>query len=68
MTTTPDLWRNPFIDNTSLTGDQRDGVIAPTAGNQFFAVWVDQNLNPDEIIARKFDILSYNRRGRSRGA
>jgi hypothetical protein len=41
MTTTPDLWRNPFTDNTSLTGDQTSGVVAATAGNEFFAVWVD---------------------------
>src|SRR5262249_43059685 len=57
MTTTPDLWRTPFIDNTSLTGNQDNGVVAATNANQFFAVWVDQNLNPDGIIARKFDSL-----------
>jgi large repetitive protein len=57
MTTTPDLWRTPFIDNTTLTGNQDSGVVAATNADQFFAVWVDQNLNPDEIIARKFDIL-----------
>src|SRR5262245_22208734 len=57
MTTTPDLWRNPFLDNTSLTGDQDSGVVAPTNANQFFAVWRDSNLTPDDIIARKFDSL-----------
>src|SRR5262245_33022412 len=57
MTTTPDLWRTPFIDNTSLTGNQESGVVAATSSDQFFAVWVDQNLNPDDIIARKFDSL-----------
>src|SRR5262245_65827365 len=57
MTTTPDLWRNPFIDNTSLTGNQDNGVVAATNANQFFAVWVDQNLDPNDIIARKFDSL-----------
>jgi len=31
MTTTPDFWRGPFLDNTA-PGDQRDGVIAATAG------------------------------------
>jgi hypothetical protein len=41
MTTTPDLWRNPFIDNSHLAGQQEAGVIAPTIGDQFFAVWVD---------------------------
>src|SRR5215475_4858431 len=57
MTTTPDLWLTPlpFLDNTSLTGDQDSGVVAATADDQFFAVWVDRNLNPDNIIARKFD-------------
>src|SRR5262245_33703525 len=57
MTTTPDLWRNPFLDNTTLTGNQDSGVVAPTAGDQFFAVWVDHNANPDDIIARSFDSL-----------
>src|SRR5262249_1024579 len=57
MTTTPDLWRSGFIDNTSLTGNQDSGVVAPTLGDQFFAVWVDVNLTPDHIIARKFDSL-----------
>jgi len=58
MTTTPDLWRNPFLDNTSTSGDQDSGVVAPTNANQFFAVWVDHdNFNGgfDSIIARKFD-------------
>jgi hypothetical protein len=60
MTTTPDLWRNPFLDNTSLTGKQDSGVVAPTASNTFFAVWVDRtnfNMGVDSIIARKFDSL-----------
>jgi hypothetical protein len=60
MTTTPDLWRNPFLDNTSLTGAQDSGVVAPTASNTFFAVWVDRtnfNMGVDSIIARKFDSL-----------
>src|SRR5262245_45190070 len=57
MTTTPDLWRNPFIDNTHLTGNQRDGVVAATNGDQFFAVWADFENSPDDIIARKFDIV-----------
>src|SRR5262245_24838741 len=59
MTTTPDLWRNPFLDNTSLTGGQFSGVVAPTAGDQFFAVWVDEtNFLPGaDIIGRKFDSL-----------
>jgi len=59
MTTTPDLWLTPlpFLDNTSLTGDQDSGVVAPTAGDQFFAVWRDSNLTPDHIIARSFDSL-----------
>jgi hypothetical protein len=55
MTTTPDLWRNPFTDNASTAGTQDSGVVAATADDQFFAVWVDRNLNPDNIIARKFD-------------
>jgi hypothetical protein len=58
MTTTPDLWRTPFLDNTSLTGSQNSGVVAPTNADQFFAVWVDRdNFNGgfDSIIARKFD-------------
>src|SRR5262249_23033390 len=57
MTTTPGLWRTPFIDNTSTTGAQDSGVVAATANDTFFAVWVDHNLNPDDIIARKFDSL-----------
>src|SRR5262249_1612981 len=60
MTTTPDLWRNPIIDNTSLTGQQTSGVVAATNANQSFAVWVDHdNFNGgfDSIIARKFDSL-----------
>jgi hypothetical protein len=55
MTTTPDLWRNPFTDNATTAGLQDSGVVAATADDQFFAVWVDRNLNPDNIIARKFD-------------
>jgi hypothetical protein len=55
MTTTPDLWRNPFVDNATTAGTQDSGVVAATADDQFFAVWVDRNLNPDNIIARKFD-------------
>jgi hypothetical protein len=55
MTTTPDLWRNPFVDNATTAGLQDSGVVAATADDQFFAVWVDRNLNPDNIIARKFD-------------
>jgi hypothetical protein len=46
-----------FTDNTTLTGEQRDGVIAATASDQFFAVWTDRNLTPDHIIARSFDSL-----------
>src|SRR5262249_16094164 len=60
MTTTPDLWRNPFIDNTFTHDDQRDGVVAPTAGDQFFAVWVHEaNFSGglDTIVALKFDSL-----------
>src|SRR5262245_61047459 len=60
MTTTPDLWRPGFNDNTSLTGNQHSGVVAATPGDQFFAVWVDDtNFNGglDSIIARKFDSL-----------
>src|SRR5262245_21945670 len=60
MTTTPDFWRNSFFDNTSTTGDQDSGVVAPTAADNFFAVWVDHtNFNGglDAIIARKFDTL-----------
>src|SRR5262249_40851514 len=60
MTTTPDLWRSPFIDNTSLTGNQESGVVAATSSDQFFAVWGDRlnfNQGHDTIIARKFDSL-----------
>src|SRR5262249_8767849 len=60
MTTTPDLWRSGFTDNTSLAGNQDSADVAPTAGDQFFAVWVDHdNFNGgfDSIIARKFDSL-----------
>src|SRR5262245_21174238 len=59
MTTTPDFWRNSFFDNTSTTGDQDSGVVAPTAADNLFAVWEDQtNFNGfDAIIARKFDSL-----------
>src|SRR5262249_5162303 len=57
MTTTPDLWRNPFLDNTSTDGNQDSGVVAPTAGDQFFAVWRDTFLNPEDIIVRSFDSL-----------
>src|SRR5262249_17609215 len=61
MTATPDLWREPFIDNTS-PGKQFNGVVAPTAGNQFFAAWVDATaiFRPagyGAIIARSFDSL-----------
>jgi hypothetical protein len=55
MTTTPDLWRSAFVDNQTTAGLQDSGVVAATADDQFFAVWVDRNLNPDNIIARKFD-------------
>ena len=57
MTTTPDLWRSAFVDNATTAGAQDSGVVAATADDQFFAVWVDRNLNPDNIIARKFDSL-----------
>src|SRR5262249_39376201 len=57
MTTTPNLWRNPFIDNTNLTGDQSDGVVAATNANQFFAAWVDFQHSPSDIILRSFDSL-----------
>jgi hypothetical protein len=60
MTTTPDLWRNPFIDNTETTGNQDSGVVAPTAGNEFFAVWHDTEFfasDGDNIVAVKFDSL-----------
>src|SRR5262245_20508774 len=60
MTTTPDLWRTPFLDNTSLSGNQDSGVVAATANNTFFAVWVDRtnfNSGIDTIIARSFDSL-----------
>jgi hypothetical protein len=60
MTTTPDPWRNPITDNTSLVGNQNSGVIATTAGNEFFAVWVDRDasvFNQDRIVARSFDRL-----------
>jgi hypothetical protein len=58
MTTTPALWRPAFTDNVNLPGNQFAGVVAPTADNQFFAVWIDAaNFNPglDTIVARKFD-------------
>jgi hypothetical protein len=55
VTTTPDLWRSAFVDNATTAGTQDSGVVAATADDQFFAVWVDRNLNPDNIIARKFD-------------
>src|SRR5262245_2501927 len=58
MTTTPDLWRSGFIDNTTLPGSRDSGVVAATGANQFFAVWVDRdNFNGgiDTIIARNFD-------------
>jgi hypothetical protein len=58
MTTTPSLWRSAFTDNANLPGNQFAGVVAPTADNQFFAVWIDAaNFNPglDTIVARKFD-------------
>src|SRR5262245_28518333 len=61
MTTTPDLWRNPFlVEEDGALHNQDSGVVAATAGNQFFAVWVDRdNFNSmfDAIIARKFDSL-----------
>src|SRR5262249_971729 len=55
MTTTPDLWRNPFIDNINTGGNQGEGVVAATNADQFFAAWIDFSLTPDDIIARKFD-------------
>src|SRR5262249_2304152 len=60
MTTTPDLWRNPFIDNATIAGNQDQGVVAPTNNNQFFAVWVDTtnfNGGVDTIVARSFNSL-----------
>src|SRR5262245_43014151 len=63
MTTTPDLWRTPFLDNTSLSGNQDSGVVVPITTNDtfstaFFAVWVDRtnfNSGIDTIIGRRFD-------------
>jgi hypothetical protein len=60
MTTTPDLWRPGFIDNQNTAGQQFDGVVAPTASNTFFAVWLDQdnfNGGVDTIVARSFNSL-----------
>jgi hypothetical protein len=54
MTTTPDLWRNPFLLNQTTAGAQDSGVVAPTADNEFFGVWVDHP-GVDHIFARKFD-------------
>src|SRR5262249_8159667 len=59
MTTTPNLWR-AFTDNATLFGDQESPDVAATAGDQFFAVWVDfTNFNGglQSIVARKFDSL-----------
>src|SRR5262249_13716789 len=60
MTTTPNLWRAGFTVNTSLAGHQGNPDVAATAGDQFFAVWVDEtnfNMGADTIVARKFDSL-----------
>jgi hypothetical protein len=57
MTTTPDLWRTPITDNTTLVGDQDSGVVAATGDNQFFAVWRDTTTPTDDIFARRFDSL-----------
>jgi len=60
MTTTPDLWRSGFLDNTSTTGLQDSGVVAATNNDQFFVAWVDHGVftpGENEIIARKFDSL-----------
>src|SRR5215471_15029742 len=58
MTTTPDLWRLPFRDNATIPGNQDRADVAPTTGNQFYAVWVDAanfNGGTDTIVLRKFD-------------
>src|SRR5262245_34631019 len=58
MTTTPNLWRAGFTDTATLPGDQFNPDVAATAGDQFFAVWVDNtnfNSGTDTIVARKFD-------------
>jgi hypothetical protein len=57
MTTTPGLWRPGFILNTTLTGQQFEGVVAPTNNNQFFAAWVsDANVaGQTDIIVRSFN-------------
>jgi hypothetical protein len=59
MTTTPDLWRTPFLDNVGQTGDQQDGVVAATNSNQFFVAWEDRDpgLTAININARSFDSL-----------
>jgi hypothetical protein len=60
MTTTPDLWHSAFVDNQTTAGSQDSGVVAATAGDQFFAVWVDHGVvtpGQDVILARKFDSL-----------
>jgi hypothetical protein len=59
MTTTPGLWRPGFTINTTLAGQQFNGVVAPTLGNQFFVAWQSSAnvAGPTDIIARKFDSL-----------
>jgi hypothetical protein len=57
MTTTLSQWRLGIIDNTFLPGQQLDGHVATTLGDQYFVVWTDQSYSPSNIVARAFDNL-----------
>ena len=60
MTTTPTVFRNQFIDNATDNGFQQDsGVVAATAGGDFYAIWRDSgnfNSGHADIVGRRVDV------------
>ena len=59
MTTTPTVLRPQFIDNATDNGLQQDsGVVAATAGGDFYAIWRDSgnfNSGHSDIVGRHVD-------------
>ena len=66
MTTTPTVFRNQFIDNATDNGFQQDsGVVAATAGGDFYAIWRDSgnfNSGHADIVGRRRQLVRYSYR------
>src|SRR5262245_48212238 len=58
MSTNPRSWRGPILDDATNAGSQFLGVAAPTAQDDYFVVWRDDNnfhSGRPTIVARHFD-------------